>query len=247
MGSAARRLQALIVNFVFVPGVGHGGWAWHPVGHRVRAAGHSSYALTLPGLALGDDPTGLRLADAVDYIVNEVERRDLRDVVLVGHSFAGIPMTGAVHRLTGRLAHIVFFSAFIPRRGESMAAALGPETAAWMRATMEATPDGTIGIDYQTFSNGLMQDGPEELRQLIFNQLTPQPGGYVLDALDVDGVEAAGVPVTYLLAEQDIALAAPGVELAARVGVEPIMVPGTHEALLTHPDELAKAILRAVG
>lgn len=231
------------MSFVFIPGVGHGGWCWHPVGHHVRAAGHRAYALTLPGLAMGDDPSGLRLADAVNYIVDEVERRDLRNVVLVGHSFAGIPVTGAAHRIAERLSHIVFFSAFIPRRGESMADALGPDVAAWMHATAEAAPDGTIGMDYETFSTRLMQDGPDDLKRLIYNQLLPTPGQYVFDALDVDGVDTLGVPITYLLAEQDIALAAPGVALAARVGVAPIMVPGTHEALLTHPEELANAIL----
>lgn len=232
------------MNFVFVPGVNHGGWCWHPVGRRVRAAGHAAYALTLPGLAMGDDPTGLRLADAVDHIVHEVERRDLRDVVLVGHSFAGVPITGAVARIADRLAHLAFFSAFIPRRNESMAAALGPETAAWIRATVDSSPDGTVPLDFATFSGRLMQDEPEALQRLVFDQLTPQPGGYILDALDVDGLATHGLPITYLLAERDIALAAPGVELAARLGVEPIMVPGTHEAMLTHPDELAEALLK---
>ena len=231
------------LNFVFVPGVNHGGWCWHPIGRRVRAAGHHAYALTLPGLALGDDPSGLRLVDAIDHIVREVERRDLHDVVLVGHSFAGIPISGAAPRILGRLAHLAFFSAFIPQRGESMAAALGPDTAAWIQDTVEASPDDTVDIDFQTFATRLMQDEPVDLQKLVFEQLTPQPGGYVLDSLDVDGLDTLDVPITYLLAERDIALAAPGTELAARLGVEPIMVPGTHEALLTHPDDIAKALL----
>jgi pimeloyl-ACP methyl ester carboxylesterase len=236
-------MERNFMNFVFVPGVNHGGWCWHPVGQRVRAAGHGAHALTLPGLAMGDDPTGLRLVDAVDHIVREVERRDLHDVVLVGHSAAGVPITAAAPRIADRLTHIAFFSAFIPRRGESMADALGPDTAAWLRATAAASPEGTIPIDFATFSTVLMQDEPADLQRLVFDQLTPQPGGYVLDPSDADGLDSLGVPITYLLAERDIALAAPGVELAARLGVEPIMVPGTHEALLTHPDEVAAALL----
>lgn len=235
------------LSFVFVPGAWHGGWSWHPVGHRVRAAGHTALALTLPGLAMGDDPAELRLADAVDHIVTEIEKRDLRDVVLVGHSFAGIPMTGAAPRLAGRLARISFFSAFIPRRNESMADAMGPELAAYIRATVEASPDGTIGVEYEQFRALSMPDEPEPLQRLVFDQLVPQPGGYMLDALDVDGVDTLGVPITYVLADREGALAAPGDELAARVGVEAIMVPGTHEALLTHPDEVAKALVAHQG
>ncbi|MFF5052911.1 alpha/beta hydrolase [Micromonospora sp. NPDC000663] len=232
-------------NFVFVPGVNHGGWCWNPVGRRVRDAGHAAYALTLPGLTLGDDTTGLQLADAVKYVVDEVERRDLHDVVLVGHSFAGVPISGAASRLRERLTHLAFFSAFIPRSGESMASALGPQTAAWIRATAEASPGGTIDLDFETLSTRLMQDEPAVLQRMVFEQLTPHPGGYVLDAWEGEDLRTLGVPMTYLLAERDIALAAPGSELASRLGVEPVMVPGTHEALLTHPDELAGALLKA--
>ncbi|MFI5843794.1 alpha/beta fold hydrolase [Catenuloplanes sp. NPDC051500] len=234
------------MNFVFVPGTNHGGWCWHPVGRRIRAAGHGVHALTLPGLAMGDDPSGLRLTDAIEYIVREVERRDLTDIVLVGHSFAGVPITGAAPRIARRLKHLAFFSAFIPRPGESMAAALGAETAAWMRATALETPAFTIDIDFETFRTRLMQDEPEQLQRLVFEQLTPQPAGYVLDALDDQPLTGLGVPVTYLLAERDIALAAPGTELAARLDVEPVIVPGTHEAMLTHPGDLADALLENV-
>ena len=53
------------MHYVLVPGAWHGGWSWHPVGRRLRDSGHGATALTMPGLSLGDDPTGLRLSDAV--------------------------------------------------------------------------------------------------------------------------------------------------------------------------------------
>jgi len=235
------------MNFVFVPGAWHGGWSWHPVGKRVHAAGHAAVALTLPGLTVGDDPTGLRLADAVDHIVREVERRDLHDVVLAGHSFAGIPVTGAARRLAGRLARVAFYSAFIPRAGESMADAMGAETAADLRAVISSSPQETVDVDFDSFSTHLMQDEPEELQRLVYGLLVPQPGGYMLDSPAAGGevFRALGIPVTYLLAEHDRALAAPGTELAARVGAIPVIVPGTHESLLTHPDDVAKALLES--
>jgi pimeloyl-ACP methyl ester carboxylesterase len=230
------------MHYVFVPGAWHGGWSWHPVGHRVRAMGHGATALTMPGLSLGDDPTELRLSDAVDHIVTAVQRRDLHDVVLVGHSWGGIPITGAAHRIGDRLAGVAYFSAFIPRPGESMAAAMGPMEG-YLRDTIAAAPDHTIGLDFDTFAQALMPDGPESVQRLVFEQLMPQPGGYMLDAQDLPGVDTLGLPITYVLAEDDLALAAPGPELAARVGVKPVMVTGGHEALLTHPDEVAKALL----
>ncbi|MDT7568584.1 MAG: hypothetical protein QOG76_7208, partial [Pseudonocardiales bacterium] len=75
-------------TFVLIPGAWHGGWAWRPVAQRLRASGHRAISLTMPGLTDGDDPRDLRLSDAVDYLVAEIRRRDLRDITLVGHSWA---------------------------------------------------------------------------------------------------------------------------------------------------------------
>ncbi|WP_432842943.1 alpha/beta fold hydrolase [Dactylosporangium sp. CA-092794] len=230
------------MDYVFVPGAWHGGWSWHPVARRVAGAGHRAVALTMPGLSAGDDPRGLRLADAVAHLVGEVERRDLSDVVLVGHSWGGIPIAGAARRLAPRLRAIAFVSAFVPRAGESMAEAMGPEVGAYVRAAIEASPDHTIAVDFAAFRESLMPDEPEPLQRLVHDLLVPQPGGYMLDALDVVDLDGPGVPIAYLLAERDRALAAPGAELAARVGVEPVLVPGSHEAILTHPDDVAKAL-----
>jgi pimeloyl-ACP methyl ester carboxylesterase len=193
----------------------------------------------MPGLSLGDDSAGLRLNDAVDHILAAVEQRDLCDVVLVGHSWGRIPITGAAHRLGDRLAALAYFSALIPRRGESMATAIGP-LEGFIRDTVGAAPDGTIGLDFPTFQQGLMPGEPEPLQRFVFDQLMPQTGGYMLDA---PGVETLGRPVTYVLGEDEISQAAPGVELAARVGVRPMLVAGGHEALPTSPEEVAKTIV----
>ncbi|MDX3191269.1 alpha/beta hydrolase [Streptomyces sp. MN03-5084-2B] len=178
-------------------------------------------------------------------LVTEIERRDLTDVVLVGHSWGGIPIAGAVPRLAGRLRGIAFVSAFVPRAGESMADAMSPEVGAFLRSAIEASPEHSIAVDFESFRLSLMQDEPEHLQRLVFDLLVPQPGGYMLDALEE--VDLGDVPVTYLLAEKDRALAAPGVELAARAGVEPVLLPGTHETILTHPDDVAKALLEHTG
>lgn len=230
-------------TYVLIPGAWHGGWAWHPVARRLRAAGHHAIALTLPGLAAGDDPRELRLADAVDFVVHEIERRDLTGVVLVAHSWGGIPVTGAAYRIPQRIAGTVFHSAFVPTRGMSMNEAFSKDNADVVRAAIEATPDRTVSVTFEQAQQFLMQGEPEPLQRLVFDLLVPQPGGYMLDALDVEDVTALGIPAAYTLAEDDIGLAEPGAVLAARLGVEPVMTPGTHESLLTHPDEVARAVL----
>jgi len=106
--------------FVLVPGAWHGGWAWQPVARRLREVGCAAVTITLPGLADGDERGGLRLSAAVDHVVAEAGRRDLSEVVLVGHSWGGYVITGAAHRIAGRLAKVVYYNAVVPARGTAM-------------------------------------------------------------------------------------------------------------------------------
>lgn len=197
-------------------------------------------------MSAGDDARELRLADAIAHVLTEIERRDLTEVVLVGHSWGGIPIAGAARRLGARLHAIAMVSAFVPRSGESMVEALGPEMGGYVRATIEGSPDHSISLDFAAVRDSLIQDEPESLQRLVYEPLVPQPGGYMLDALDVVDFAGLDVPMAYLLAEHDRALAAPGAELAARLGTEPVLVPGTHEAIITHADDVAKALQESI-
>jgi hypothetical protein len=90
----------------------------------------------------------------------------------------------------------------------------------------------------------LMPDQPEQAVRLFHELLVPQPGTYFLEALDVPDVTTQGIPAAFVLSENDNVLARPGAELAARIGLTPIMVPGGHESMLTHPDEIAETLMK---
>jgi pimeloyl-ACP methyl ester carboxylesterase len=231
--------------FVLIPGAWHGGWAWRPVARRLRAAGRQAVTLTMPGLADDDDRAGLRLQDAVDRVVTEVERRGLADITLVAHSWGGYPMTGAAHRLAGRLSKVIYCDAFVPAPGKSALDEFPPELAAGIRAAIRSTPDLTWVPTLEIIQQLLMQGEPEPVQRFLLELLVPQPGNYGEDVLDGPAVAALGVPAAYVLSEDDHGLPRPSADFAARLSVEPIMVPGTHEFLLTHPDELAQALLKA--
>ena len=230
-------------TYVLVPGAWHGGWAWLPVARRLRAAGHDAVTVTPPGLADGDPRAGLRLADAIDHVVAEVDRRHLDDVVLVAHSWGGYPVTGAAQRLKDRVSRVVYVNALVPAPGVPMIDE-NAEYSRMLRAAIDASPDGSVAVVLEQMPV-LMHDQPETLQKLVFELLVPQPGGYFLDALDGPDVVALGIPATYVLGEDDRTLARPGAEFAARIGLTPIMISGSHETLLTRPDEVAQAILRA--
>ncbi|WP_372666179.1 alpha/beta fold hydrolase [Amycolatopsis kentuckyensis] len=70
-------------TYVLVPAAWHGAWSRRPAAHRLRARGHRVFALTLPGLADGDDPRRFGLADTVGFVADFLDRNDLTDVTFV--------------------------------------------------------------------------------------------------------------------------------------------------------------------
>jgi len=99
-----------MATFVLVPGAWLGGWVWEPTARRLRLRGHDVHPVTLTGLGerarLGGPEVDLdtHVADVVDLVRDE----GLGDVVLLGHSYAGIVVTGAADRIPERLAKVVY-------------------------------------------------------------------------------------------------------------------------------------------
>lgn len=109
-------------TYVLVHGAWHGAWAWSKAVPLMRQAGHSVTAPTLSGLgershvAAGTSGLTVHVQDIVSHLVME----DLRDVVLVGHSYAGCVVSGVLAARTGRVAHAVYVDAFVPMQGQAM-------------------------------------------------------------------------------------------------------------------------------
>jgi pimeloyl-ACP methyl ester carboxylesterase len=107
---------------VLVHGAWHGGWCWRRVADRLTAKGRYVVAPTLSGVGershLAGDAIGL--STHVDDVVNEITWKDLDRIVLVGHSYAGMVITGVAERIRQRIAAIVYLDAFIPSDGRSL-------------------------------------------------------------------------------------------------------------------------------
>nr|WP_296064449.1 alpha/beta hydrolase [uncultured Actinoplanes sp.] len=125
-----------MAHFVLVAGARLGAWAWDDVVPHLRAAGHGAHPLTLSGLA---DKQGVPAGQQthVQDVVGAVERQDLRDVVLVGHSYSGIPVGQAAERIGDRLTRVVFVDSSVPVDGESFVSAW-PDGGATVTASIAA-------------------------------------------------------------------------------------------------------------
>jgi pimeloyl-ACP methyl ester carboxylesterase len=132
-------------TFVLVHGAWHGGWCWRRVADRLQAQGHSVYRPTLTGL--GERAHLMRadvnLSTHVADIVNVFKYEQLADVVLCGHSYGGLVISGVAEQCAPAIASIVFLDAFVPNNGESMQAITGPA----VRETIQAAiARGDIGV-----------------------------------------------------------------------------------------------------
>ncbi|MER7179365.1 alpha/beta fold hydrolase [Streptomyces hyaluromycini] len=110
-------------TYLLVHGAWHSGECWERVVPLLTAAGHRVYAPSLTGQGekahlLGPD-VGLdtHVADVVGLIRDE----DLTDVVLVGHSYAGLVVSSAANEVPERVGHLVYLDAMVPEHGETAA------------------------------------------------------------------------------------------------------------------------------
>ncbi|PAZ10153.1 esterase [Streptomyces sp. SA15] len=108
-----------MTNFVLVAGARLGAWAWDEVAAALRESGQVVHPLTLSGLAEKQGAPTPGQQTHVDDIVAEVERLDLRDIVLAGHSYSGIPVGQAAVRIVDRLRRVVLVDANVAVDGES--------------------------------------------------------------------------------------------------------------------------------
>src|SRR5262245_64336135 len=119
--------------FGLVHGAWHGAWCWTRVLPTLRGAGHAVHAITLTGS--GERAhllhRGITLETHVGDVIGTITCEELDEVVLVGHSYAGLVITGAADRLVARqpslLKHLVYVDAVVPHPGESWSTHHAPE------------------------------------------------------------------------------------------------------------------------
>ena len=107
-------------TFVLVHGAWHGGWCWRRVAHRLRVAGREVHTPTLTGLGERAHLMSrqIDLETHIEDILGVRRIENLRDVVLCGHSYGGMVITGVADREPERITALVYLDAFVPKSGD---------------------------------------------------------------------------------------------------------------------------------
>ena len=235
-----------MTTFVLVHGTGAGGWCWQGVARALRAAGHEVYAPTLTGVGDRSHLAGcdVNLATHITDIASLLFYEDLTDAVLVGHSYAGMVITGVAATVPERLGLLVYLDAYVPREGESEADLWTPEIRAMIDAdsgpgggARHSPPPSLMGIDDPVLADWYRaRVTPHPFA--CFTQPVP-PGNPRGDALPRAYISCTVGPLTSLFG--------PFAETARQRGWEVRTIATGHEAELIAPLEVANLLIDLAG
>lgn len=238
-------------QYVLVPGAWHGAWCWARVLPLLRAAGCVSHAVTLTGV--GDRAhlfsTGIRLAVHIQDVINLISCEELDDVVLVGHSYAGMVITGVADTLLQQerpvLQHLVYLDAIVPHPGESWSSQQAPDAVA-ARIKSAMTEGGGVAIlppDPKVFG---LEGGDYEWAK---RRMTPQPLGLYQETLHFDSVRVATLPRTFIDCTNPAlaAMAAMRKRVREGAGWRVLELKAGHDSMISAPRQLAEILLSSAG
>ena len=231
-----------MATFVLVHGAWHGARCWRRVVRLLTRAGHDVFAPTLTGLC----ERSHLLTPAIDLdthildIVNELKWQELKDVVIVGHSYGGMVISGVAEKMEKAIASFVMLDAFMPENAQSVVE-IWP--AAMRDGLLAAERSGATTVPPRAAEAFKVN---EKDRAWVDAQCTPQPIRCFLQKLTLSGareriakksyIRATGVAIPYFDA---------GLASARQKGWLTYEVPCGHDVMLDMPERLAEILQEA--
>lgn len=201
--AADNEAQSNRKSFVLVHGTWHGGWEWRDVRRNLTARGHEVFAPSCTGCG---DRKHLMSPDVgldthITDIANIIEYEELQDIILVGHSFAGLTITGVADRMKDRIKRLVFLDALVPH-GDRMSGVSRKEDGSlsdyWMKRK-EKFIDGYQMDFFEEYPTEMVVPADDEENiAWLKRRITPHPARGWSDTLELKNDGWEGVPRTYL-------------------------------------------------
>ena len=238
-----------MTNYVLVHGAWHTGELLHDVAEPIRRKGHVVHTPTIAGNRPGDDRrTGLEAA--IGSVVGFIEDNALTDIVLVGHSYGGMVITGVADRVPDRIRRLVYWNAFVPNNGECLNDMVPPHYVALFDAVSAASPDNSVMLPPPIWREAFMNDADGALAQATYEKLNAHPYATFTDPITLSANPAEmQVAKSYINFTGDTALPQSlgwHPRLSEKLGLFRLVeAPGGHEVCFTNPDLLAEKIKEA--
>jgi len=230
-----------MATFVLVHGGWDGGWIYRKVARLLRRAGHEVFTPTLTGLGERSHLRGstVSLTTHIQDVLNVIAWEALDDVVLCGHSYSGMVVTGVADAIPEKLRALVYLDAIIPADGQSTFDMIDPAGATAMLKSASALGGDLVPAP----TSSSLPDADD--RAWVLAKMTPQTLASFAEAVRLTG----GVDRV----RRRIAIYADGYRLAGRFleeyrakpGWETHLVKGTHNLHVEDPETVARLLLDA--
>ena len=237
-------------TFVLVHGAWHGGWCWRAVQDVLTASGCRVFAPSLTGV--GDRAhlfsKDISLQTHVDDILSLIEAEELKDFVLVGHSYGGLVITGVADILRERVSHYVYLDAALPD-DMSSGASFGwsdSNSAELREARLKAVREygGGVALPAPPPDAFAVAEGSDFA--WVQRRLRPMPLQTYLGKITLKNNGSAGLRRIYIAAVRPPYL--PLVATHDRVKADPswsfIPIEAGHDAMITAPAELSSLLMK---
>lgn len=108
-------------TYVFIPGGWHGAWVYDPITIALELQGKKCISLTLPGLETQTETQDciINLDTHINFVTEMLVKENLANIILCGHSYAGLVITGVADRVPERIQALIYIDAYIPKHGDS--------------------------------------------------------------------------------------------------------------------------------
>ena len=212
----------------------------------LRAAGPPAHAVTLTGLGERAHllSAEIDLHTHIQDVMGLIDAEELQSVVLVGHSYAGMVVTGVAARLQrerpGTLAHLVYLDAAVPYPGDSWSSHHSAET---KQARIDASkPSG--GLSFPPPDAAIFGLSGAD-RDWVNRRQTPQPFRLYQQPLDFDGERVAAAPRTFIdCTSPALATIAPARQRVRKeAGWQVLEMATGHDPMVSEPRALAELLL----
>ncbi len=238
-------------TFVLVHGAWQSTGTWDLLTPILEARGHRVIAPVLTGL--GTDQSRLSPALTLQHHIADISRelsKLTEPGILVGHSYAGMVISGAVETAPHSVRHLVFVDAFIPENGQSALDLLPPEIGAYFRDVAREHGEGwrLPGGERQLDLWGLK---PGEARDFVRARLCDFSLRCFEERLQLPARHAAGIAASYIACVADgypaRPIFTPFAKKALASGWPVTELQTGHDCHVERPNEVAEVLLSAAA
>lgn len=226
-------------TFVLVHGAWHGGWCWGKVAAILRSRGHNVVTPTQTGLGERAHllSKSITLDTFVEDIVNVLKYEDLKDVILVGHSFGGNAISGTADRMPERIRQLVYLDSVILENGQSVFGLLPKDI---VEARTKAAQESSGGLSIPPPPPAAFGISDAAQAAWIQPKFTPHPFSTFVAPLNLKNKVANGLPAQYITCTDPMygPLQASR-DWVKKNGMKMVEIKTGHDAMVTVPDRLA--------